>query len=68
MRLAGVDNESALQIHLGCIDPDSSNVRTSYSLAITMTNFVNPSGFSFYLDPTDGVCVQQLLINVPIRS
>lgn len=55
MRLVDNEASSGLQLHLGSIDPDQNNLRTVYSIAITLTN---PSTLSIplYLDSTEGVC------------
>jgi hypothetical protein len=56
MRPVDVESESGLQLRLGSLDPDNTNIRTTYSLAVIMTNFANPKTFPLYLDSTAGVC------------
>jgi hypothetical protein len=57
MRLTDAEKGSGIQLRLGSINPDGdSNIRTSYSLAVTMTNFATPGGFPLYLDSTGGMC------------
>ncbi|WP_201696856.1 hypothetical protein [Paraburkholderia hiiakae] len=56
MRLVDTKDESALQIHLSSLDPDNDQIRTVYSMALSLINFSSPSSPPVYLDSTSGVC------------